>query len=131
MNANGAFAAHFAMTSLCPSPSKGRSTKNGGLFGFGDHAAATANVAVTMKCCPARSSRLLIFARPSSASFGGAPRAPRQHGLMTYKLPNTSACFMPMRSEEHTSELQSRENLVCRLLLEKKKKNTVIHSGST
>src|SRR5207302_10847037 len=28
----------------------------------------------------------------------------------------------PFRSEEHTSELQSRENLVCRLLLEKKKK---------
>src|SRR5690606_40635752 len=28
------------------------------------------------------------------------------------------------RSEEHTSELQSRENLVCRLLLEKKKKDT-------
>src|SRR5690606_41567618 len=28
----------------------------------------------------------------------------------------------PIRSEEHTSELQSRENLVCRLLLEKKKK---------
>src|SRR5690606_39911342 len=27
------------------------------------------------------------------------------------------------RSEEHTSELQSRENLVCRLLLEKKKDN--------
>src|SRR5690606_41689156 len=27
----------------------------------------------------------------------------------------------PYRSEEHTSELQSRENLVCRLLLEKKK----------
>src|SRR5690606_39747409 len=27
------------------------------------------------------------------------------------------------RSEEHTSELQSRENLVCRLLLEKKNKN--------
>src|SRR5690606_39443919 len=28
-----------------------------------------------------------------------------------------------VRSEEHTSELQSRENLVCRLLLEKKKAN--------
>src|SRR5690606_41747226 len=28
-----------------------------------------------------------------------------------------------VRSEEHTSELQSRENLVCRLLLEKKKKH--------
>src|SRR3712207_7504983 len=32
------------------------------------------------------------------------------------------------RSEEHTSELQSRQYLVCRLLLEKKKKNT--HSPS-
>src|SRR5690606_40765792 len=29
--------------------------------------------------------------------------------------------LMSLRSEEHTSELQSRENLVCRLLLEKKK----------
>src|SRR3712207_7552357 len=29
------------------------------------------------------------------------------------------------RSEEHTSELQSRQYLVCRLLLEKKKKNTL------
>src|SRR3712207_8673382 len=29
----------------------------------------------------------------------------------------------PMRSEEHTSELQSRQYLVCRLLLEKKKQN--------
>src|SRR5690349_22193220 len=29
-----------------------------------------------------------------------------------------------LRSEEHTSELQSRRDLVCRLLLEKKKKNT-------
>src|SRR3989442_5838323 len=31
----------------------------------------------------------------------------------------------PARSEEHTSELQSRPHLVCRLLLEKKKKNVV------
>src|SRR5436309_11436993 len=30
--------------------------------------------------------------------------------------------FRRSRSEEHTSELQSRENLVCRLLLEKKKR---------
>src|SRR2546427_4004062 len=30
----------------------------------------------------------------------------------------------PTRSEEHTSELQSQSNLVCRLLLEKKKKRT-------
>src|SRR2546426_9293822 len=36
------------------------------------------------------------------------------------------------RSEEHTSELQSPCNLVCRLLLEKKKKNrTSTHCGDT
>src|SRR3712207_8178087 len=33
------------------------------------------------------------------------------------------------RSEEHTSELQSRQYLVCRLLLEKKKNNTLNHLG--
>src|SRR5688572_31001177 len=31
----------------------------------------------------------------------------------------------PIRSEEHTSELQSQSNLVCRLLLEKKKKRKI------
>src|SRR2546427_2746568 len=31
----------------------------------------------------------------------------------------------PLRSEEHTSELQSQSNLVCRLLLEKKKIETI------
>src|SRR3712207_7240469 len=33
-------------------------------------------------------------------------------------------CFNTLRSEEHTSELQSRQYLVCRLLLEKKKTHT-------
>src|SRR3712207_7158383 len=33
----------------------------------------------------------------------------------------TGSSIMPQRSEEHTSELQSRQYLVCRLLLEKKK----------
>src|SRR3712207_8494901 len=37
-------------------------------------------------------------------------------GFLWYNAP-------PARSEEHTSELQSRQYLVCRLLLEKKKKN--------
>src|SRR5690606_40760120 len=36
------------------------------------------------------------------------------------RLKNDVAQILP-RSEEHTSELQSRENLVCRLLLDKKK----------
>src|SRR5690606_41433156 len=37
------------------------------------------------------------------------------------RRPPGTECPRPSRSEEHTSELQSRENLVCRLLLEKKK----------
>src|SRR2546422_8564010 len=37
--------------------------------------------------------------------------------------------LVEQRSEEHTSELQSRLHLVCRLLLEKKKKKSSIHSN--
>src|SRR5215813_15671017 len=37
-------------------------------------------------------------------------------------LPGCTPSTTPPRSEEHTSELQSRPHLVCRLLLEKKKK---------
>src|SRR2546429_6755033 len=36
-------------------------------------------------------------------------------------MPSAVACGICVRSEEHTSELQSRLHLVCRLLLEKKK----------
>src|SRR2546430_3041421 len=36
----------------------------------------------------------------------------------------------PQRSEEHTSELQSQSNLVCRLLLEKKKTSRQSHASS-
>src|SRR6266478_10049298 len=36
--------------------------------------------------------------------------------------------WAPARSEEHTSELQSQSNLVCRLLLEKKKQKQHLHS---
>src|SRR2546430_11429248 len=38
--------------------------------------------------------------------------------------PCTAIRSRPARSEEHTSELQSQSNLVCRLLLEKKKKQS-------
>src|SRR3712207_7880813 len=41
-----------------------------------------------------------------------------QEGLRQHRRPGRLA---PLRSEEHTSELQSRQYLVCRLLLEKKK----------
>src|SRR5712675_3793141 len=43
----------------------------------------------------------------------------------------TTMAYLRLRSEEHTSELQSRLHLVCRLLLEKKKKNTLTTAHST
>src|SRR5690606_42147463 len=47
-----------------------------------------------------------------TAGTAGTPPAPATRSPGPHR---------PPRSEEHTSELQSRENLVCRLLLEKKK----------
>src|SRR5207249_9159454 len=44
------------------------------------------------------------------------------NGSMGYGVPAGVAAKVAHRSEEHTSELQSRFDLVCRLLLEKKKK---------
>src|SRR5690625_5972490 len=41
-------------------------------------------------------------------------------------LPRGDALQVSLRSEEHTSELQSRGHLVCRLLLEKKKLRTIL-----
>src|SRR5690606_41945843 len=49
-----------------------------------------------------------------------APREPPQPGQRQRE--DFAVPLVEARSEEHTSELQSRENLVCRLLLEKKNK---------
>src|SRR5690606_41214467 len=50
-------------------------------------------------------------------TFHETPRRRRNRPRKSGKVRPDSS----LRSEEHTSELQSRENLVCRLLLEKKK----------
>src|SRR6266511_5468558 len=55
---------------------------------------------------------------PYTTLFRSRPRGRRPAGLP----PRARSRRWRGRSEEHTSELQSRENLVCRLLLEKKKK---------
>src|SRR5690606_40660761 len=52
----------------------------------------------------------------------GAPVAAAQQGEPVVEPAGDLRRRHHPRSEEHTSELQSRENLVCRLLLEKKKK---------
>src|SRR2546430_11967251 len=46
------------------------------------------------------------------------------HLTLRRRASRTSLAPSNQRSEEHTSELQSQSNLVCRLLLEKKKKRT-------
>src|SRR5690606_40610572 len=69
---------------------------------------------------------------PSSAGGGQrSPCAPQRCGQSRLgasfqKAPPSPGS--PPRSEEHTSELQSRENLVCRLLLEKKKRHIYHYS---
>src|SRR2546422_1644075 len=57
-------------------------------------------------------------------SHRGPRRDPRGSGRIDAHHPVDRASMRP-RSEEHTSELQSRLHLVCRLLLEKKKTNTI------
>src|SRR3712207_7304269 len=60
---------------------------------------------------------------PSSPLRGGSPLQ-RRHRRPTRKRRSADLETRSYRSEEHTSELQSRQYLVCRLLLEKKKKKT-------
>src|SRR2546427_13262756 len=52
-----------------------------------------------------------------------SPRGPRTPGTCGTRARGVRDS--PARSEEHTSELQSQSNLVCRLLLEKKKRSMV------
>src|SRR2546430_3083200 len=70
------------------------------------------NIMKAFKHCAARNTHTT----PASASFL----------VMHTKTPQFNVFLGRFRSEEHTSELQSQSNLVCRLLLEKKKKNMCI-----
>src|SRR2546426_3607877 len=66
-----------------------------------------------------------IEARPPCGTGGAPPRRAlraRESRRTTCAAADPPACRRVARSEEHTSELQSPCNLVCRLLLEKKKK---------
>src|SRR3712207_7215275 len=68
----------------------------------------------------------LPISRPSTSVFESAAGALADGPTQTISSPSTTsaspaASVFVDRSEEHTSELQSRQYLVCRLLLEKKK----------
>src|SRR3712207_9325287 len=63
------------------------------------------------------------------AAAGAGRRSGAGGGRRTRDGAHGGVLAQPHRSEEHTSELQSRQYLVCRLLLEKKKKKiTISHS---
>src|SRR5258708_11946553 len=70
----------------------------------------------------------MIRRPPRSTLFPYTTLFRSQHGLPHLVEPETFVCLLQAcqlpddhRSEEHTSELQSPDHLVCRLLLEKKK----------
>src|SRR5690242_20868059 len=68
--------------------------------------------------------------RPRSrarSTVGVAARAATSASTTGQGSPATSTSSQAGRSEEHTSELQSHVNLVCRLLLEKKKPAHLLH----
>src|SRR5690606_18816179 len=92
--------------------------------------ASEPSYSVAMRCCwccvaahPTRANGPFLAAR-----YGGARRCRQPRSVKCWKRPASASADVferdeKGRSEEHTSELQSRENLVCRLLLEKKDKS--------
>src|SRR5258708_26304909 len=80
-------------------------------------------------------SRVPHFARSVGVAHGYLVRPLRGREYVTSILFYFSSTFLPAfklskwkRSEEHTSELQSPDHLVCRLLLEKKKQTNSLHT---
>src|SRR5690606_41285012 len=69
---------------------------------------------------------ILVVACINFVNLSTARSTERQKEIAIRKVAG-SGRWQIFRSEEHTSELQSRENLVCRLLLEKKKPDTISH----
>src|SRR3712207_7746690 len=76
-----------------------------------------------------RSGREVVERRGHGAFDGVLERHQRRHDLAAahgvQRLGDGDVRLQLGRSEEHTSELQSRQYLVCRLLLEKKKKTSI------
>src|SRR5947209_17293518 len=68
--------------------------------------------------------------RPVAAPRPPNPPVPAEAALRLVGILHKGGALQAVRSEEHTSELQSRQYLVCRLLLEKKKKKKTMKVGS-
>src|SRR2546430_13510086 len=75
-----------------------------------------------------RPPRSTLFPYTTLFRSGADPRKVRRgdlHARLGLDHRSSRHCRLPARSEEHTSELQSQSNLVCRLLLEKKNPETL------
>src|SRR5207247_3308631 len=87
---------------------------------------ATGAAATRLEAALERTVDLLIAVATALVLWSGAHfvlRGAMTLGDLVVIAPRSTKCA-PLRSEEHTSELQSRVDLVCRLLLEKKKYHT-------
>src|SRR2546430_12458632 len=71
-----------------------------------------------------------LFRSFHGASAGRSPPARLGAGATARRNRRARRRPASARSEEHTSELQSQSNLVCRLLLEKKKRNSLIFTAT-
>src|SRR3712207_9417351 len=89
------------------------------IFFFNDTATTEIYTLSLHDALPISSIASAVKLRPSSARKGVACASIISSGAVPWP-PETETCSFD-RSEEHTSELQSRQYLVCRLLLEKKK----------
>src|SRR2546422_6946961 len=108
------------LTNTCSTRSRTPSTPCGSAGGRG--------VSIT-PCSPANAATVSSPAATLSSSDTGsswnsmrpASRRERSSRSFTNRISRSANDLLDLRSEEHTSELQSRLHLVCRLLLEKKK----------
>src|SRR3989475_6305453 len=75
--------------------------------------------------CGTQSSESVDYPDYAAAVAGAVTTGKAERGVLVCGTGIGMAIAANKRSEEHTSELQSQSNLVCRLLLEKKKKKKV------
>src|SRR5260370_27796697 len=95
-------------------------------FFFNDTATTEIYTLSLHDALPISSSAACSSGSPSSrwTAMKSPVPSPSRRPSVSSAAPSTMPCWRDARSEEHTSELQSHLNLVCRLLLEKKKHNT-------
>src|SRR3989475_12754714 len=85
-----------------------------------------ANVIAPVLCLLLRRLRAVAMRQRPGPARVALLRSPSASAAEAHHWPSPNLSLIravSARSEEHTSELQSQSNLVCRLLLEKKKKN--------